>query len=221
MRKFLTSIAVVASALVFYAATSNKAVEQAKRQTVLISQEGFLGGVRGSGILIDPSHVLTCAHMIRGAKDEFWVYTYPLGRMIMAHPESADAEDDIAILVLESSAPFKKAPVFDEDHYDGEHIFIVGNALGSMHWYVTSGVISGDETGYMLSDAAFQHGNSGGPWIDDKGRIVGMSDWKFRGPGDSEVSGVSGAVSAHTINEFFKALEQRKKMQAALEKMLS
>jgi S1-C subfamily serine protease len=220
MKKILTVGALLFGVTTLvYAASVNKMIEKAKSQTVLISVEGFLGGIRGSGVLIDPTHVLTCFHMINDGRQEFHIYTYPLGKVIKAHAESGDKYNDLAILVLESSAPFKSKPVFTEKHNDGEHIYIIGNALGSMHWYVTSGILSGEEMGFLLTDATMHHGNSGGPWINDKGEIVGLSDWGLENKQQS-VIGVNGAVSSKVINEFFKALEAQKKFQKMMKAMM-
>lgn len=171
--------------------------------TVLISQESLLGGGRGTGILIDQTHVLTCAHMVHSSKDEFLIYTYPLGKVIKAKAETGDSYADLAILVLESSATAKpfKAPVFQTKVEEGDNVTIIGNALGSMKWLITKGTVSGWEQGFLLSDAHIQHGNSGGPWVNDKGDVVALTDWLIEPP---EGSIISGGISAKTIKRFLK-----------------
>lgn len=185
--------------------------------TVLISQEGLTGGSRGSGILLDQTHVLTCAHMIGADDDEFLIYTYPLGKVIKAHVEGANKARDVAVLVLESSAPVTQKPVFQENIEEGDSVTIIGNALGALEWLVTRGVVSGHEKGYILSDAAIQHGNSGGPWFNDKGEIVAMSDWMIQ---PKEGSVISGGVSAKTINMVLQARSQADDMKVLIQQML-
>src|ERR1700691_2695609 len=78
---------------------AKKTLEMVRSYTVLISIEGFDGGYRGTGVLIDSAHVLTCAHLLKS--DTLWVYTYPIGRVIIAHPVWADQRHDVAILKLD------------------------------------------------------------------------------------------------------------------------
>ncbi len=192
-------------------------VENAKKFTVLVTNEGLLGGGRGTGILLDETHVLTCMHMADSPKDQLFVYTYPFGGVIKAHPEYADRDDDLLVLVLESSATVHVKPVFQSKYQDGEAITIIGNALGGMGWYVTSGVLSGQERGNLLTDARVNHGNSGGPWINSRGEIVALTDWIIV---PKEGPGISGGISAKAMLGFLKAIDNQKKMMAALMKML-
>jgi len=140
MNRLLSSLAlVVLLAYTTEAKNHQTVVENAKKFTVLVTNEGLLGGGRGSGILLDATHVLTCMHMMRSAKDEMFVYTYPFGAVIKAHVTNVDADDDLALLTLESSATVRVKPVFQVTYHDGDSITVIGNALGGMSWYVTGG----------------------------------------------------------------------------------
>jgi S1-C subfamily serine protease len=176
-------------------------VENAKKFTVLVTNEGIFGAGRGSGILLDERHVLTCFHMMRSPKDEMLVYTYPMGAVYKAHVDAWDASNDIAFLVLDSSAVVRVKPVFRTTVRDGEPITVIGNALGSMKWLVAHGIVSGQERGDILTDAAVQHGDSGGPWINEQGEIIAMTDWGLeKTPGIS--GGISGAVLAQAVDRY-------------------
>lgn len=182
-------------------------VEQAKAYTVLVTNEGFLGGGRGSGVLLDKDHVLTCAHMADTKDDEFFVYTYPLGQVVRAHVLARSVQSDLMILLLEKPVKMSKYPTFQTDVEDGEHVTVVGNALGSMKWVVTSGIISGAERGYLLTDARINPGNSGGPWLNDRGQIVALTDWGI-GPNTKGqlFLGIEGGISAVQIGYFVESL---------------
>src|SRR5258708_3950425 len=95
-KKTILILALVALAGVAYVATSGspkplakapttryhgyelnrQAIWRARAFTVLISNEGFGGVGRGTGVLIDSTHVLTCAHMVEGPKDDLWIFPY-------------------------------------------------------------------------------------------------------------------------------------------------
>lgn len=217
MKHLLISLLLLSTLTSVACAKSHRdVVENAKKFTVLVTNEGLLGGGRGSGVLLDSTHVLTCAHMSDGMRDQFFVYTYPLGSVIKARAEAVDGADDLMILVLESSATVHVKPVFQDRYTDGERVTILGNSLGSMSWLVSSGVISGKERNFLLTDANVYHGNSGGPWINDAGEIIALSDWGIHNTLDPEIAG---GVSAASIKNFFKAIERQKQMSAMLERV--
>lgn len=192
-------------------------LEETKSFTVLIGNETLGSGGRGTGILIDSTHVLTCAHMGTSFDDTFFVYTYPLGKVTKAYMEARDDRHDLAILVLVSSVPVKHVPVFQEVTEVGESITVIGNVLGSMKWFVSRGVVSDMEGFYTLTDASINPGNSGGPWINTKGEVVAISDWLITPP---HGPGISGGVSSKVIIGFIKAYESQNDMSKMLQKLL-
>lgn len=185
---------------------NQKAIRTAKLFTVLISAEGFEGHGRGTGVLLDPTHVLTCAHVALMEGEEKLVYFYPGYVLAKGKPVFVNRSEDLAILELDVPATGAPVPVFQEDHFDGEPITIMGNILGSMKWFVGYGIISGESGECLLTDGLVKGGDSGGPWINEAGEIVAISDWGLQSKGD-EV-GISGGVSAATVNKFLKAWKQ-------------
>lgn len=180
------------------------AIKSARNFTVLITHEGFFGGSRGTGVLIDSTHVLTCAHLIpRSPDSEIWIYPYPGNRVVKAKVVYASNRKDLAIFELDSKIELKKYPTFAEAATEGDPVIVVGNALGCMKWYVTHGIITGTQGIYTLTDALVQHGNSGGPWINNNGEVIAISDWGL--VDDGKDSGVYGGVSAKEIKSFLKS----------------
>lgn len=176
-------------------------LEIAKQFTVLISNEGFTGGYRGTGILIDSTHVLTCAHMVH--EGEMWIYTYPVSRVRMGTPIYGDRRHDLAILELSEPVLLDHYAVFNTTPIVGQPIVLIGNILGGMKWFVSDGVISEKLEFYLLTDALSRGGNSGGPWLDMNGQVVAITDWGLE---KKEVPiGVSGGVSAKQIEAFLKS----------------
>lgn len=182
---------------------NHAAIQRAKLFTVLISAEGFGGIERGTGVLIDPTHILTCAHVAVNENDETWVYFYPGYLSARAHVVYADQSKDLAIMEIDIPVHGAPVPVFQEKYFDGQPITIIGNILGSMKWFVGYGIISGENARDLYTDGLVKGGDSGGPWINDSGEIVALTDWGLESRGKD--TGISGGISAKTINVFLKA----------------
>ena len=127
-------------------------IEKVKSLTVLISSEGFGRVGRGTGILIDARHILTCAHMVEGPDDDLWVFPYSSQIVVKGKPVFVSEKDDLAILELDAAFLSPYYAVFQEAHYDGEPITIIGNTMGCMKWFVTFGIISGEFERFLLTD---------------------------------------------------------------------
>lgn len=208
MNKLLVaSLLVLAPVAIAFGPRRNDPIAEAKTWTVIVTNEGFGGSGRGTGVLLDETHVLTCLHMLETPKDEMFVYTYPLGAVIRAKLEAMDQSNDLAILVLASSAPVTRFPLFQDEYTEGEPIIVVGNALGGMKWFVTRGVISGTDRGSLLTDALINPGNSGGPWVNEKGEIVALTDWRIGPSEQGHYPGLSGGVSSATIIAFIQSYQ--------------
>src|ERR1019366_7507207 len=93
-----------------------------------------------------------------------------------AFVEMKDSNDDIALLVTDSTMPVIAPVVFGAAEI-GDEVTAIGNALGSEEWVVTHGIVSSAERGALLSDVLINPGNSGGPWVNNKGEVVAMSDF--------------------------------------------
>lgn len=199
MRYLIVAIAMFISTVVS-AKTQQQILENTMKMTVMVTNEGFTGtGARGSGILINETTVLTCFHLLAAPTDTLYVYTYPFGQVIKAHPDRVSPSQDIAFLKLETPVKLRVKPFFQSNVQVGERIYAIGNSLGSMQWVLTSGIVSTKESFYILSDMPINPGTSGGPWVNEKGEIVGMTDWRI-GP-VRHVPGIAGAISGKVLHE--------------------
>ena len=98
---------------------------------------------------------------------------------------------------------------------------VVGNALGAMKWYVSGGVVSGSYRFWLLTDAFQIGGNSGGPWINSKGEIIGLAAWGLTRHTGERIHGVSGAVNAATVEKFiWETRNPPKTLQEFLKRMM-
>lgn len=179
------------------------AINKAKAFTVLISNEGFEGWGRGTGVLMDSTHVLTCAHMVEGPHDDMWIFPHS-GSYVKGKPVFMNKNEDLAVLELNAPVIVPHYATFMEMHYDGEPITIIGNTLGSMKWFVSFGIVSGEWEDYILTDGVLYGGNSGGPWINEQGEVIALTDWTLLSR-KGEETGIHGGVSAKTIHQFLSA----------------
>jgi S1-C subfamily serine protease len=102
-----------------------------------------------------------------------------------------DNESDLAILKIDGDG-FVFAPIGNSDELEtGEEVLVIGNALGQYTNSVSTGIVSGlnrnlsaknqltgaieNLSGVIQTDAAINLGNSGGPLINSKGKVVGVN----------------------------------------------
>mgnify|MGYP001547412422 CR=1 FL=1 len=139
----------------------------------------------GSGVIVSPDgYILTNNHVVEDA-DELNVLLND-GRELKAKVIGADPKTDIAVIQI-AAENLPTVVLADSDKVRvGDIVFAVGNPL-EVGQTVTMGIVSAknrrsvhilDGKGYedfIQTDAAINLGNSGGPLIDAKGRLVGIN----------------------------------------------
>lgn len=171
------------------------------------------GGI-GSGVVISPQgYVLTNNHVVEGA-DEIAIQLED-GTEMEAELIGADPRTDVAVLRV-SNEELPAAVLADSDRVEvGDVVFALGNALGIGH-SVTTGIISArgrtgigilGEEGYedfLQTDASMNIGNSGGPLVDTKGRVVGINT-AIASPGGGNV-GIGFAIPINMARHVMESL---------------
>lgn len=203
---------------------SVRAVADAVRPGVVhleIESEGSRRGGRssGSGWLYDEAgHVVTSAHVVRGATRV--AVQFADGRVVRAQPIRgalflADPYTDIAVLKVASGNGTPLARATGEPVRQGDRVFAFGSPFG-FRFSMSEGIVSGlgrepagalefgGFTNFIQTDAAVNPGNSGGPLVDIRGRVVGMNaaiatGRPTQGMMEGQSAGISFAIPLATI----------------------
>jgi hypothetical protein len=149
---------------------------------------------RGTGFFVSSDTVITNAHVVDGAT--YVTLRTSSGDDTPAMVTVRSNELDLAELhVSKSRAGQATLPLTDSSHVRvGEEVVAIGSAMGLQNT-VTRGIVSslrrlGSVT-LVQTDAAINHGNSGGPIVDHSGRVVAVATMKMTGDAQSIGFGVA------------------------------
>jgi S1-C subfamily serine protease len=151
----------------------------------------------GSGFVIsDDGTVLTAAHVVSGSK--FVKVNTATGKECYGEVVAANKQRDVAIIRVDCRG-LTALPLGREKIVEGGEVFAIGTPLSEkLQFSVTKGVVSGmrtiDEVDYIQSDVVVLPGTSGGPLLDARGNVVGMT-----------ISGIAAGSAPVGVN-FFVAL---------------
>ena len=164
----------------------------------------------GSGVIIDAAEgvLITNNHVVEGGRK----FTVDLtdGRLFDAVLVGTDKATDIAVLkIVPDGRPLNLSQVqtVDSDTLrTGDLAFAVGYPLG-LDQTLTMGVISGlNRSGlgdavedYIQTDAAVNSGNSGGPLLDSRGRLIGINTSILSGGFGGGNDGIAFAVPSRIM----------------------
>ncbi len=140
----------------------------------------------GAGWVYDEKgHIITNAHVVRGAASA--LIQFSDGRETIAELLGQDPSTDVAVLRAQSMdglIPARRATAVPLRR--GERVYAFGSPFG-FKFSMTEGIISGlgrhalgptgsgGYTNFIQTDAAVNPGNSGGPLVDVRGRVIGMN----------------------------------------------
>ena len=155
----------------------------------------------GTGFIVsEDGFVLTNKHVVADGDAEYTIFTVD-GKRFSAEILARDPFQDLAVLKIKQEQvingegttvlkPFPVATLGDSDALKmGQTVIVIGNALGEFRNTVSKGVISGlgrtiTASGggvievledVIQTDAAINRGNSGGPLLNLKGEVIGIS----------------------------------------------
>ncbi|MGX4656432.1 S1C family serine protease [Micromonospora sp. SCSIO 07396] len=168
----------------------------------------------GSGVVLDTDGlVLTNQHVVDS--DGRVTVTLADGRTAPATVVAQDATADVALLRATGLTGLTPATLgSDATLTVGDTVLAFGSPLG-LAGTVTSGIVSALDrsvdglTGLVQTDAAINHGNSGGALVDTAGRVVGINV-AIATTGEDEGSvGLGFAIAVDTVREVVARLDAR------------
>ena len=176
----------------------------------------------GSGVIISQDgYIVTNNHVVEGA--ESLAVTFADGSRHDATLVGTDPLVDLAVIRVTDPVP-AIAPLGDSDALQpGETVIAIGSPLGDFKNSVTAGVVSAlnrtvpgsGQEGLIQTDAAINHGNSGGPLVNLRGEVVGINTLVVRGgstPGD-QAEGLGFSVPSKTVKQVSDQLIQTGKIE--------
>lgn len=165
----------------------------------------------GTGVVWQPGGVvLTNDHVIAGAGGVLRAQTLD-GRDLPVTVTARNQDLDLAVL---------RIPADDLPHVGvgdstklrvGELVFAIGHPWGQP-WVVTAGIVSGlgaaetrsgQRIDFIRSDVRLAPGNSGGPLLDARGKVIGINAMVFGGD-------LSVALASHIVEQWLNRAQGRR-----------
>ena len=163
---------------------------------------------QGSGFVYDAKgDIVTNQHVVDGAQSvsvKFWN-----GKTYGAHVVGTDASTDLAVIKVDApSSLLQPLTLGDSSSLAvGDGVVAIGSPFG-LEETVTSGIVSAlhrqmtSPSGFAIpdsiqTDAAINHGNSGGPLFDTQGKVVGVTAQIESDSGGND--GVGFAIPSNTV----------------------
>jgi S1-C subfamily serine protease len=184
------------------------AARQVSPAVVSVTQPGG----SGSGVIIRPDGVIiTNAHVV-GNRQQVEI-GLANGQVLTGRVLGRDPGVDIAIVDVEGRN-LPTAPLGNSDELNvGQTAIAIGNPL-ALERTVTRGIVSAlrrspggvglDEL--IQTDAAVNPGNSGGPLLDSRGRVIGINTLVLRGGADVAAVGLNFAVPINLASDLANQL---------------
>jgi putative serine protease PepD len=167
----------------------------------------------GSGFLIDARHIVTNEHVVDGA--ETVSVRFANGDEVRASVVGSDPSTDVALLALAEPRRAKPLELGSTKALSvGDPVVAIGSPFG-LEGTLTAGIVSALDReirapngfaigGVIQTDAALNHGNSGGPLLDREGRIVGVTSQIESETGGNV--GIGYAVPVETVRRVVRQL---------------
>jgi len=175
----------------------------------------------GTGFLVNSDGTLvTNAHVV-GNSSRVVVKFGPNGRSLDGEVVGSDASSDLAVVHIEqASMPHNIKPLQFADSRQvrvGDTAIAIGNPFG-LDRTATEGIVSGlgreikAPNGFSIdsviqTDAPVNPGNSGGPLLDETGRVMGVNSQIATAGGSQGNVGIGFAVPSNTVREVVPRLK--------------
>ncbi len=172
---------------------------------------GYSGEASGTGVIMDRSGlIVTNNHVVAGTSALQVIFAD--GRKTDATLVGTDPISDLAVLRVSGTVPAVAVLGDSSNLHPGQGVIAIGSALGDFQNTVTTGIISGlnrklpGDNGITMenliqTDAAINHGNSGGPLLNLQGEVIGINTAVVRttGTGTDVAEGLGFAITVNTV----------------------
>jgi putative serine protease PepD len=203
-------------------------VVEVTARTTTTSQFPFGGSQQsvgqGSGFVYDTSgHIVTNEHVVDGSSSV--TVKFQDGKSYSAKVVGKDSSTDVAVLKVSApSAELHPLALADSGAVAvGDGVVAIGSPFG-LENSVTSGIVSAlhrsidSPNGFSIpdaiqTDAAINHGNSGGPLLDASGKVIGITSQIESDSGGND--GVGFAVPSNTVRSVVSQLLSSGKVEHA------
>ncbi len=190
-------------------------VTQGDTQQSVPFGQGGESKAQGSGFVYDTDgHVITNEHVADNASSIH--VTFADGSSYPATVVGTDPSTDVAVLKVNAPASELHPLSLDDSSKVrvGDGVVAIGSPFG-LDETVTSGIVSATDreidapdgstiTGAIQTDAAINHGNSGGPLLDLHGKVIGVTSQIESDSGGND--GVGFAVASNTVKRVADSL---------------
>lgn len=194
-----------------------QAVAAVRPATVTVLNQGARGFGSGSGFFIsEDGYVVTNHHVVEGARELTIIYA--TGGQAPATLAGTAPEFDLAVLKVDGAVPAVARWGDSTAVPLGAQVIAIGSALGQYQNSVTEGVLSGFNRslgaleGLLQTDAAINHGNSGGPLTNSAGEVIGINTMVVRG-GQAQAEGLGFAIPSNIARNVVAQLIEHGEVQ--------
>jgi putative serine protease PepD len=193
------------------------------------SNNNFFGGQQqteseGSGFVIDTKgDIITNAHVVDGGTS--YTVRFQSGKTVKATLVGADDGSDIAVVKVDVAASDLHPLTFGDSSQvqPGQEVVAIGSPFG-LPETMTSGIVSAigrtitapnnySIAGAIQTDAAINHGNSGGPLLTTSGDVIGVNAQIDSSSGAND--GVGFALAGNAVKSTADTLISGGKVQHA------
>lgn len=163
----------------------------------------------GTGFIVSENGYIVTNQHVSGAKGSICYVTLKDGRKFDAKVVWADEDIDLSVIKINMTS-LKAVELANSDEISiAQTVYAIGNPIGyEFQRTVTAGIISGldrtikivedDKTSYMedliQTDATINLGNSGGPLINEEGKVIGVNSVKI-----TSAEGIGFAIPVNII----------------------
>jgi S1-C subfamily serine protease len=178
----------------------------------------------GSGFVIDKAgHIVTNYHVVRGANTI--LVSFSNNEHFKAKLIGVDPSTDSAVLQVHvKSRALKSLPLGNSESVRvGDQVIAIGNPFG-LDRSVTAGIVSAVQrrieapnqlsiSHVIQTDAALNHGNSGGPLLNAQGQVIGINAQIETGGQSQGNVGIGFAIPINTVKDVAAELIKHGKVE--------